>query len=400
MSQVRRSRRSKTRRRRHSPLATLVRVMLLAAILVLLGSAAGLLVLNLNRSGDPIAVEFDLVVNPDLNPMEAAALGTYLSLNQDTLDASASADSTPITFEIIAGQGASDVADGLYTAGLVNDATLFRNYLRYYGLDLQLEAGVYQLAPDMTIPEIALALTNAGWNDVEFRITEGWRREQIADAVDASLDLSFTGADFIAATGHGMMLPEFLVAELPPGASLEGFLFPDTYRLPQDAVADDLVQRMLVNFDARITPQMRADAGARGFTLYEVVTLASIVEREVAVADERPVIASVYLNRLSVGMRLEADPTVQYAMGYQPDTGQWWNLALTLDDYHAVDSPYNTYLYAGIPPGPIANPSLGSIEAVIYPAETDYLFFRAACDGSGRHNFALTFEEHVANACP
>ncbi len=400
MSQAHRFRPSKTKPKRRSPLATLARAMLLGVILALLGIAAGLVILSLNRSGDTVAVEFDLAVNPDLSPVEAAALGSYLSLNRDALNTPLSAASAPAAFEVAAGQSAGDIADGLRADGLISDTVLFRYYLRYYGLDSQLEAGLYQLSPDMTIPEIALALTNAGWSDIEFRITEGWRREQIADAVDANLDLPFTGVDFLAATEPGTELPEFLAAELPPGATLEGFLFPDTYRLPQGAVAGDLVQRMLANFDGRVTPQMRADAGARGLTLFQVVTLASIVEREAVVPDERPIIASVYLNRLAIGMNLQADPTVQYAMGYQPATGQWWNLALTQEDYHAIDSPYNTYLYPGLPPGPIANPGLGSIEAVIYSAETDYLYLRAACDGSGRHNFAMTFEEHVANACP
>jgi UPF0755 protein len=135
-------------------------------------------------------------------------------------------------------------------------------------------------------------------------------------------------------------------------------------------------------------------------TLYNVVKLASIVEREAVLDEERPVIASVYLNRLREGVKLEADPTVQYAMGYQADTGQWWNLNLTADDYHTVDSPYNTYLYPGLPPGPISNPGISSIMAVIYPADTVYFFFRVACDSSGRHNFTESYEEHVQNACP
>jgi UPF0755 protein len=145
---------------------------------------------------------------------------------------------------------------------------------------------------------------------------------------------------------------------------------------------------------------MRADAQAKGMTIYQVITLASIVEREAVVSEERPLIASVYLNRVAAGMKLEADPTVQYAMGYQAATNQWWNLNLTQDDYAAVDSPYNTYLYAGLPPGPIANPGLASILAVIYPANSPYLFFRAKCDGSGQHNFAVTYEQHLSNACP
>jgi UPF0755 protein len=136
----------------------------------------------------------------------------------------------------------------------------------------------------------------------------------------------------------------------------------------------------------------------QGLTLYQAVTLASIVEREAVVDDERPLIAGVYLNRHRIGMKLDADPTVQYALGYQSDQQNWWKRGLTLEDL-AVDSPYNTYVYTGLPPGPIASPGLDSLAAVVYPEASDYLYFRATCDGSGRHVFARTLEEQVANAC-
>jgi len=128
-----------------------------------------------------------------------------------------------------------------------------------------------------------------------------------------------------------------------------------------------------------------------------VLTMASIVEREAVVAEERPAIAGVYLNRLAAGIKLEADPTVQYAMGYQPATDQWWKTPVFLEEYSSVDSPYNTYLYPGLPPGPIANPGLSSISAVLQPADHEYLYFVALPDGSGRHVFATTFEEHRVN---
>jgi len=124
--------------------------------------------------------------------------------------------------------------------------------------------------------------------------------------------------------------------------------------------------------------------------------LASIIEREAVQASERPLIASVFLNRLALGIPLQADPTVQYPLG-RPDA--WWKAPLSIEDLQ-VDSPYNTYLHQGLPPGPIASPGLASLESVAAPVETSYLFFRAACDGSGRHLFATTFEEHLANACP
>ena len=155
---------------------------------------------------------------------------------------------------------------------------------------------------------------------------------------------------------------------------------------------------MLENFDRRVDGQMRAGFEAQGLNLFQAVTLASIIEREAVVDEERGLIASVFLNRLRAGMKLEADPTVQYALGQQPD-GSWWKSPLTADDL-ALDSLYNTYRYPGLPPGPIANPGLESLRAVAFPEQTEYLYFRAACDGSGLHTFARTFEEHLQNACP
>jgi UPF0755 protein len=189
------------------------------------------------------------------------------------------------------------------------------------------------------------------------------------------------------------------LAELPPGASLEGYLFPDTYRLPKDVTAADAVARMLANFDRRVTPAMRDKLAAQKRTLFQAVTLASIVERESAVAQERPVIASVYSNRLKTGMALDADPTVQYAMASAKKQAPWWP-QLTQEDYRSVKSPYNTYLNPDLPPGPIASPGLSSIQAAIEPAQTNFYFFRASCNRDGTHLFSKTLEEHAAKACP
>lgn len=337
-----------------------------------------------------------------LNPLQMAALGAYLAANDEALNTPVSDDATPMTFVVSPGDTAGQVAQNLATAGLISDAELLRAYLVYHALDTRLEAGTYRIAGTMTIPEIAAILTSGVSSEISIRITEGWRREQVADWMDEQAELPFNGAAFLWATDAGASLPADLLVsqDIPPGASLEGFLFPDTYQIALDATATDLVLRMLRDFDMQVTSTMRADATNSGLTMYQVVTLASIVEREAVIVEERPIIASVYLNRLALGMNLEADPTVQYAMGYQALTDQWWNLNLTAEDYYAVDSPYNTYLYSGLPPGPIASPGLGSIIAVIYPADTPYLFFRAACDGSGAHVFTETFEEHQAYACP
>lgn len=403
MSQDEHSRTSRTSPRARGGVArTLLRLILLLSIVGILLVAAGLLLRTLNQRGGAVDVPVQLRANPGLNPVESAALAIYLAANGAELNTPADPNAATQYFNIEPGQHAALVAQNLYDQGLVTDPTLFRRYLSYYGLDVQLEAGTYELTASMTIPEIAYQLTEAEPAEITLSIPEGWRREQIADWLDQQPDAPFTGSDFLAASGPGAALPAEVTfgSEIPPGASLEGFLFPDTYRLSLDATAQDLVDRMLLNFEQRVTQDLRAGGAQNGLSLYEVVTVASIVEREARAPDERPLIADVYLNRLEQGMKLEADPTVQYAMGYQPDTGQWWNLGLTQADYYAVDSPYNTYLYTGLPPGPIANPGLDAIEAVVRPADTPYLYFRTTCDGSGRHNFAITFEEHVANACP
>jgi UPF0755 protein len=202
------------------------------------------------------------------------------------------------------------------------------------------------------------------------------------------LELVRSGGDF----DH-----DFL-ADRPEGVtSLEGFLFPDTYEFPSDATARDVIARMLDTFGQRFTPELREQARAQGLTVYQAVTLASIVEREAVLPEERPIIASVFLNRLRAGMHLNADPTVQYALGYQGEGHGWWKRPLLLEDLE-VDSPYNTYRHVGLPPGPICNPGLAALEAVVNPADTRYLYFVANdVAGDGSHVFAETLEEHNAN---
>jgi UPF0755 protein len=163
--------------------------------------------------------------------------------------------------------------------------------------------------------------------------------------------------------------------------------------------ARDVVLTALRNFDKKVTPQMRADLQADSRTLYDAVRLASIVEREAGVEKDRPTIAGVYFNRLRDGMALDADPTIQYALGLTRDPKTWWP-QITQDDYQGVQSPYNTYINPGLPPSPISNPALASIQAAIYPEKHDYYFFRTSCNNDGTHVFAKTLDEQIANACP
>ena len=237
--------------------------------------------------------------------------------------------------------------------------------------------------------------------EVDVRFVEGWRLEQMADYLADNPVANIDANQFLAIVQRQApfdLAPYQFLADLSPTTSLEGFLFPDTYRLPPDADAPYLVNLMLQTFDRRVTPAIRQGYVAQGLSLREAVTLAAIVEREAVVATERPIIAGVFYNRLAQGIKLEADPTVQYPLGYQSATDSWWKSPLFLVDLE-MDSPYNTYRYAGLPPGPIANPSLSSLEAVAFPAETPFIFFVADCQAavSGSHAFSVTYEEHLSN---
>ncbi len=327
----------------------------------------------------------------------------YLEANRSRLATPAAAQSQPVKFVVAPGSSARAISQNLADRGLITDARLFEAFVRVNGLAGNMEAGTFELSPHMTIPQIAYALTDARATEIAVRVREGWRFEQTADYLNQNTPLD--GAEYrqraaqAVLTGLDTSSYTFL-ADRPPGATLEGYLAPDTYRLPAEGASVlDLMKRQLDAFRDRVLPLWR-DAQAAGktqLTLHQVLTLASIVEREAVVDDERPTIAAVYLNRLDRGMRLEADPTVQYAMGYQADTGLWWKAPVYLQEYDKVQSPYNTYKVKGLPPGPICAPGLASIAAVLNPDTHNYLFFMAKGDGSGRHTFAQTFDEHLKN---
>lgn len=320
-------------------------------------------------------------------------LSLYLQSRADEINTPPSDDPTPVTFIVEVGETAVGIAVRLEEAGFISDATLFRRFLQYHGLDAFLEAGEYQLRRNMTMREIAEALQHSRVQEVTITIPEGWRAEQVADLLTAENIMD--GSVFLAAVQQGMAIEHPLLADRPAGVGFEGYLFPETYRLPAQATPEDLLTRMLDTMQARLPIGWEAMASAQGYTFYEVLTVASIVEREAVIPEERATIASVYLNRVQQGMYLNADPTVQYAMGYQSETGQWWKTPVTLEEYQSVNHPYNTYLYPGLPPGPICSPGADSILAVLQPAQTPYLYFVARGDGS--HVFAETLEEHERN---
>ena len=332
---------------------------------------------------------------PDL--AQAALLSIQLNARQPELRAPYGNDDTLRRFAIAGGSSARQIADDLYAAALIRDAQLFLDYARVQGYDRRFEAGVYFLNQTQSISEIAALLTDSSRSFILFRSVEGARIEELAQQIDGASMFAFSGADFLAQVGWGAPLPPDFAAwaGIPQGASLEGYMFPDTYQLPPQVSAAGLRETLLRTFRERVGDRLRNAALERNLTLHQAVTLASIIEREAVWRDEHARIAGVYHNRLAAGMRLEADPTVQYAlMGARG----WWG-QITQADYRQVVSPYNTYLHNGLPPGPIASPSLSAIQAAIEPAEHNFFYFRANCDGSMTHRFAVTYQEHLQNAC-
>lgn len=304
------------------------------------------------------------------------------------------AGGTEQSFRVEQGESVNSIANHLEGVGLIRNADAFRAYLIYTGLDTTIQAGEYRLSAAMSAIEIARELQDATPEQVTFVILPGWRMEEIAASLPTS-GLTISPEEFLTAARSPHPNYDFLAGV----DTTEGFLFPDSYIVPRAVTAGELVNGFLRNFALRLTPDIRNEFERKDLTVYQAVTLASLVEREAVQDEEKPLIASVYLNRLDIGMKLDADPTVQYALGYSLLQQSWWTSPLTLIDLQ-VNSPYNTYLNDGLPPTPIANPSLEALQAVAFPEETNYLYFRAKCDRSGFHEFAETFEDHLANACP
>ncbi len=333
---------------------------------------------------------------PTPRSIEEMALYLYLQQHQDEVLKPAGTDATPVRFTIRPGELPATVAARLEQQGLITSAEVFLNLVKYKKVGAKIQAGEYVLRKTMTMDEIIEAIQHGLARMITLTIRPGWRVEEIADYL-ATLGLkNYQRDQFLRLVREGKFDYAFL-KDRPKNAppSLEGFLFPETYNVPYDIASETLIALMLETFGQRVSDKTRQQIAAQKMTLYEAITLASIVEREAVVASERPIIASVFLNRLKKKMFLQADSTAQYALGYQSATKQWWKSPVTIEELASVNSPYNTYRNLGLPPGPICNPSLASIAAVAEPAPTDYLYFYSK--GDGTHAFARTYEEHLQN---
>src|SRR5215212_139318 len=269
-------------------------------------------------------------------------------------------------------------ADSLHKAGLVNSSSLFKLYARFKQTDRNIKPGTYLIKRGTPWSEILAALHGGHGLVNTITIPEGFAVSQIVPLVAQALSVPVDSVN--AAVRDTAFINRLAI----PGKTLEGYLFPDTYAFPDGTRPRDAILEIVKRFEREWKPEWTAELTKVGLTRHQAVTLASIVEREARIPAERPVIAAVYLNRLHNKMLLQADPTVQYARGKHTPR-------LLLKDLE-IDSPYNTYKYTGLPPGPIASPGGPSLVATLYPANVPFLYFVAAPDG--HHEFRKSLSEH------
>ncbi|MBV9357296.1 MAG: endolytic transglycosylase MltG [Chloroflexi bacterium] len=358
---------------------TAPRVLVVLFALVILGVGGGLVYYLLSDAVPLVGPSLSQAADP-LAPADPQATATEV-------------------FTVPPGASASSIGDALQHDGLVRSGLAFKLLAEREGVGDQLTAGDYDLSPAMSSRQIMDAIVQGQVrHGPNASIPEGWRAEQIADRLDA---VGLTSRDdFLQAVANPSKVAgsDALGGPLPP--TLEGYLFPDHYEVKSAVSGSAAAELMVRTFNERVGPELRDGAAGSGLNPRELLTLASIVEREASVPQERPIIASVYLNRLHRDMPLQADPTVQYAIATRDGAAAhaygYWKPSLSPADLK-IDSPFNTYDSEGLPPGPICNPGEDSIRAVLQPAQTDYLYFVARDDGSGSHLFARTLDEHNQN---
>ena len=305
-------------------------------------------------------------------------------------------DDSPAPFSISKGDTLGVITDNLYKDKFIRNTFVFRIRAKMWQAESKIQAGTVTLRHNMKVDEVLEAITSTRLNDRTVLIKEGLRLEQIAQIY---ADAGWDKTKFIKAVREETWDFRFL-KDKPAQASVEGYLFPDTYRIPASYTESQVVEMMLRRFADQYNDTLRTKAINDNGSLFKTVTMASLIEREAVKDDERPKIASVFYNRLKLNMPLQTDPTLQWARDtakYNQTNSltEWW-LPLTKDDLSVV-SPYNTYDNKGLPPGPICNMGLASLKAATEPAQTDFLYFVATGDRDGSHAFAKTLEEHNQN---
>jgi UPF0755 protein len=304
-----------------------------------------------------------------------------------------------VYIKVEAGDTAASIGRRLAQAGVIDSAGSFELIAKITNSERRLAAGEYEFYTGTSVVDALTRIRDGLTSARVVAVPEGMRLEEIAALLErrgvVKSDEFLAAANSIATVGSALDVD--LLSSRPASATLEGYAYPATYSFSRNIGAPEVVLTMLKALGERLPPPLREEARLQGLSVHQVLTLASIVEREVVDPAERALIASVYRNRLKIDMPLQADPTVQFAITVRPGNivqFGYWKRALDGQDLQ-FDSSYNTYLRRGLPPGPIANPGIESILAVIRPADTTYLYFVAKNDGS--HAFSATYEEHQQN---
>jgi len=281
------------------------------------------------------------------------------------------------------GMTADDIGKLLYEQGLIKSVLAFRIIARIHNMENVLKAGDYSFTQDMSVSQIVGKLAKGDTSERQITIPEGYTVDQVANLLH---ERKLADADKFKNAARNYVPYQYMETGAAITYKAEGFIFPDTYRIASGVTEEQILAMMINEFNGQFTAAMKERAAQLGLTIRDVVILASLVEKEARVDSDRPIIAGVFLNRLKHGMPLQSCATIQYILGYpKPE--------LTVQDTEIV-SPYNTYQNMGLPPGPIANPGLASINAVLYFKDTEYLYFVA--DKQGSHQFSKTYEEHLA----
>ena len=295
------------------------------------------------------------------------------------------------TFIAKSGRTAAEIALDLENEGFISQAEDILLYWEYKGLDRFVRDGVYLIEPNLSYQLLGDRLASGETGYTTFAFLPGWRKEEIdallfqSGLIDTRLNLDLNLSTCRSEIKDGNI-------------SIEGFLFPDRYQIPDSTAAQAIYCLFVERFFSIIPENYSSLITGQGLDLFEAVTLASIVEKEMVDITEAARIAGVFYNRLSIGMPLQSDPTVQYATASRAGGPDWWNIDITQEDLQ-IDSPYNTYQVVGLPPAPICNPGLTALMAVASPEVHDFYYFRAACDNSGKHVFSETYEQHLAAGC-
>lgn len=317
----------------------------------------------------------------------AALLMVLNSPPHVSTDLSDEADSGPVSVVFEKGQTVAFLAEELVQKKLIRSSAFFKLYLKFSGKDSKLKAGSYRISRDLSAIQIARLFVDGKVYTIRITIPEGYTSRQIAAMLERE---GITGArEFLEAANSPELLDEIGI----PSQSAEGFLFPDTYMLSENTPAQEIVRLLSANFFEKLK-KVNGNAGIDGKDLLDKIILASIVEREYRKAEDAGKIARVFLNRLKIGMPLQSCATIVYILTER--MGKPHPEKIFFSDLEIKD-PYNTYRNRGLPPGPISNPGLTSLNAVFNPPENDYLYFRLSEDGSGSHVFSRSFDEHIQN---